>query len=331
MTVQRILVLLSVAAILGCGTAEKPSGGASTTSSEKKLKIAVIPKGTTHQFWKSIHAGAERAAAELGNVQIDWTSAPKEDDTTAQIGVVKGSVTRGVDGICVAPNHSKSLVDAVEESIDAGIPVVIFDSGLAEGPAIVSYVATNNENGGRLAAQQMAKSLGEKGNVILLRYREGSESTEMREKGFLEEIAKFPDIKVVSSDQFGDSTVQSAKQKATQLFVAHEGKFDGIFAVCEPNAVGVLEALEQSNLAGKVKFIAFDPSDRLIAGMEADKVHGIVLQDPVEMGYQSVKTIVNKIRGQEVEKQIGTGEYIATKENMNSEQMQKLLKPAVVD
>jgi ribose transport system substrate-binding protein len=335
MNSTRFLPFCVLLLLLGCGTGEPPATpstkGGTGAAPDKKLRIAVIPKGTTHQFWKSIHAGAERAAKELGNVEIEWLSSPKEDDTPGQISVVKGSVTRGVDGICVAPNHSKSLVDAVEESIDAGIPVVIFDSGLAKGPAIVSYIATNNENGGRLAAEQMAKSLGEKGNVILLRYREGSESTEMREKGFLDKIAEYPNIKVVSSDQYGDSTVQSAKQKATQLFVAHEGKFDGIFAVCEPNAVGVLEALEQSNLAGKVKFVAFDPSDRLIEGMEADKVHGIVLQDPVEMGYQSVKTIVAKIRGQEVKDQIGTREYMATKENMGTPEMQKLLKPEVVD
>lgn len=317
--------------LLGCCGGSGAGTGGGGASPDKKLRIAVIPKGTTHQFWKSVHAGAQRAAKEMGNVEIEWTSSPKEDDTPGQISVVKGSITRGVDGICVAPNHSQSLVDAVEESIDAGVPVVIFDSGLAPGPDIVSYVATDNENGGRLAAQQMAKALGEKGNVILLRYREGSESTEMREKGFLEEIAKYPDIKVVSSDQYGDSTVQSAKQKAMQLIVAYEGKFDGIFAVCEPNAIGVLEALEQSNLAGKVKFIAFDPSERLIAAMEEDKIHGIVLQNPVEMGYQSVKALVSKIRGQEVEKKIGTGEYVATKENMNSPEVAKLLRPEVVD
>ncbi len=327
----RVLALCVLVLSIGCGSSDKPGTKATNGSANKKLRIAVIPKGTTHQFWKSINAGAQRAAKELGNVTIEWTSSPKEDDTTGQISVLKGCITKGIDGICVAPNHSQSLVDSVEESIDAGVPVVIFDSGLAEGPEIVSYVATNNENGGRLAAQQMAKVLGEKGDVILLRYREGSESTEQREKGFLEALAKYPNIKVVSSDQYGDSTVQSAKQKATQLFVAHEGKFDGIFAVCEPNAVGVLEALEQSNLAGKVKFIAFDPSDRLIAGMEADKVHGIVLQDPVEMGYQSVKTIVAKIRGEEVKKEIGTGEHVATKENMATPEMQKLLKPEVVD
>jgi ribose transport system substrate-binding protein len=331
MNSQRLSLACVLSLLLGCAPTDKPGTTSAASSAEKKLHIAVIPKGTTHQFWKSINAGAQRAAKELGNVEIKWTSSPKEDDTLGQISVVKGSITRGVDGICVAPNHSQSLVDAVEESIDAGVPVVIFDSGLAKGPDIVSYVATDNENGGRLAAQQMAKALGEKGNVILLRYRQGSESTEMREKGFLEEIAKFPEIKVVSSDQYGDSTVQSAKQKAMQLFVAHEGKFDGIFAVCEPNAVGVLEALEQSNLAGKVKFIAFDPSDRLIAGMESDKVHGIVLQDPVEMGYQSVKTIVAKLRGQKFETKIGTGEYVATKENMNTPEMQKLLKPEVID
>jgi ribose transport system substrate-binding protein len=315
--------------LAGCGGSGKPdtTKSSGTGGQNKQLVIAVIPKGTSHEFWKSVHAGAEQAAKEIGDVQIDWQGPSIETDVNQQIAIVQNVALKGVDGIVLAPNHSESLVDAVRQANDHKVPVVIFDSGLAEGAEYVSYVATDNENGGRLAAQQMAKALGEKGNVIVMRYLEGSESTEQRERGFLEEIAKFPQIKVLSSDQYAGQSTESAKAKAEQLLLQYKDAVNGFFAVCEPNANGTLLALENTGLAGKVKFLAFDPSDQLIEGLKAGTVEGIVLQDPVRMGYLSVKTIVGHIRGQTVEKRVPTGEAVATKENMESEAIRKLLHP----
>jgi ribose transport system substrate-binding protein len=321
-SVGSILVLACAAVLLtgGCGS-----------KSKKGLRIAVIPKGTSHEFWKSVHFGAEKAAAELGNVEIIWRGPVVESDTGSQIEVVKNMITMGVDGIVLAPNQKKGLVDTVEEAIGEDIPVVIFDSGLEEGPQIVSYVATDNFKGGQLAAQQMAKAIGEQGNVILLRYIAGSESTEKREEGFLEGLKEYPDIKVVSSDQRGGDNTTSSKEKVDQLLQIFGDDLAGIFAVCEPNANGTLEALRNAGLNEKVKLIAFDPSDALIQALGDGSCSGIVLQDPVQMGYQSVKTMVAAIGGESAVAFQSTGEYVATPENMNEPQMQTLLKPAVAE
>jgi ABC-type sugar transport system substrate-binding protein len=169
---------------------------------------------------------------------------------------------------------------------------------------------------------------GERG-VVLLRYSPGSESTEQREKGFLETLAKdYPDIKVISSNQYAGTTPEMALDKATDVLNKFGDRVTGIFAVCEPNANGVLGALENTGLAGKVKSIAFDPSPALIKGLSDGKVHGIVLQDPVTMGYEGVKTMVAHLEGKPVEKRIVTGEHVATPENMNTDEMKKLLEPA---
>ncbi|MGE0758056.1 MAG: substrate-binding domain-containing protein [Pirellulaceae bacterium] len=336
-----LLGLLAVGcAAVGCGggngtgggagadtPAGEPAAGTVGATTGKTLRIAVIPKGASHEFWKSVHAGAEQAAQELGSVEIVWKGPALENDIAGQVEVVKNMVTRQVDAICLAPNSSVALVDAVREANDEGIPVVIFDSGLGEGAEIVAYVATDNERAGQLAAQQLATAIGGKGDVIMLRYSAGSESTEQREKGFLDAISKIADIKVLSSDQYGGTTTKSAMDKAQQLLLRHQDEVDGIFAVCESNCNGTLEALEQSGLAGKVKFVAFDPSERLIAGLSSGKVHGIVLQDPVTMGYLAVKTAVAKLRGEQVEPRVSTGEFVATPENMQTEQYQKLLHP----
>lgn len=326
------LFCLALLAATGC-TSNSDSGATATNgdSGEKKLRIAVVPKGTSHEFWRSVHFGAQQAAQEIGNVEIIWRGPVVESDTGSQIEVVKNMVTMQVDGIVLAPNQKGSLVDVVDEAITEGIPVVIFDSGLAAGPKIVSYVATDNFKGGQLAADAMAKAIGEKGNVILLRYMAGSESTEQREEGFLDGLKKYPNINVVSSDQRGGDNATQAKEKVDQLLQIHGDDLAGIFAVCEPNANGTLESLRNAGLNRKVKFIAFDPSDALIEALGDGSCSGIVLQDPVQMGYQSVKTLVASLGGEAAPEFTSTGEYVATPENMAEEKYQKLLKPEIVE
>ena len=315
--------LLASVLLSGCNSSNQKADG------EKKIRLAVIPKGTSHEFWKSIHYGAVQAAEEAGDVEIIWKGPVVESDTASQIEVVKIMITNGVDGIILAPNQKGGLVDAVEEAIDEDIPVVIFDSGLDKGPGIVSYVATDNFKGGMMAAEAMADAIGGKGNVILLRYIAGSESTEQREEGFLKGLEKFPEIKVVSSDQYGGDTSTSAKLIADQLLQLHGKDLAGIFAVCEPNANGTLEALRTAGVNGKVKLIAFDPSDALLEALEDGSCSGIVLQDPVHMGYTATKTMLASLKGEQANDFISTGEYVATPQNMNEEKIKKLLKPSI--
>lgn len=328
-----VLGLILVAFVIGCGPSAEPiatnSGGGAQEA--KSLRIAVIPKGTSHEFWKSVHFGAQKAADELGNIEIIWRGPVVESDTGSQIEVVKNMITMQVDGIVLAPNQKGGLVDAVDESIGEGIPVVIFDSGLDEGPEIVSYVATDNYKGGQMAAKQMATAIGDKGNVILLRYIAGSESTEQREQGFLDGLEDYPNIKVVSSDQRGGDNTTSSKEKVDQLLQTYGDDLAGIFAVCEPNANGTLESLRNAGLNKKVKLIAFDPSDALTEALTDGSCSGIIIQDPVQMGYQAVKTIVGSINGEKAEPFISTGEYVATPENMNDEESLRLLKPSILE
>jgi len=287
----------------------------------------VIPKGTSHQFWRSVHAGAEAAAQELGNVEVLWKGPETEADTIGQISVVKNFITNDVDGIVLAPNHSQALVDVVEEAKAEKIPVVIFDSGLAAGTEVTSYVATDNLRGGQMAGKALAEAMGHEGGVVMLRYKEGSESTEQRETGFLDAMKDEPNIKVLSSDQYAGTTTESALEAATNVLNKYRDEITGIFAVCEPNCNGTLEALVQTGMAGKVKFMAFDSSESLIKGLGEKTVAGIVLQDPFEMGKRSVLAIASHLRGEKVEANINTGEYVATDENQNTEPFNRLLRP----
>src|SRR3954471_13143828 len=172
-----LLVMLSALALLSCS---KSGQQGASNGGKKKLTIAVIPKGTTHEFWKSIHAGANKAAQELGaqgtDVEVIWKGPLREDDREQQIQVVEGFISQNVNGIVLAPLDNRALVRPVEEAKSAGVPTVIIDSAL-ESPSIVSFVATDNRKGGVLGADRLGELLGGKGKVILLRYAEGSAST----------------------------------------------------------------------------------------------------------------------------------------------------------
>ncbi|MCH8978068.1 MAG: substrate-binding domain-containing protein, partial [Armatimonadetes bacterium] len=172
-----ILGLTGLLALAGCGSGD--SGG----QGEGSYRIAVIPKGTAHEFWKTVAAGARQAGDDLG-VEVIWKGPLKEDERSEQIKVVNDFIIQEVDGICLAPLDSKGLRKPVADAAKAKIPVVIFDSGI-EDSDVVSFVATDNYVGGETAGQHMAKLLGGGGKVIVLRYMEGSSSTHQREEGFI--------------------------------------------------------------------------------------------------------------------------------------------------
>jgi len=319
-------ILLSAFTICICLTGcnkETPDGN-------ERLTIAVIPKGTIHEFWKTVHAGAEMAGQELG-VDIMWKGSLKEDDREAQISVVENIITRGVDGIVLAPLDNAALRRPVNEAMSIGIPVVIFDSGL-QGDNYVSYVATDNFKAGQLAGQHMAKLLDGKGSVAVLRYAEGSDSTTKREDGFLDAIRAFEGIEVVTSNQYAGVTTESALQAAENLlsrFGASVGnlRIDGIFCATEPTALGILRALQNSGYAGKVKFVGFDSSDKMITALRAGELSGFVVQNPMRIGYLAVKTLVDHIRGRQAPRRIDTGSTLVTLENIDQPEIHKLLNP----
>ena len=305
-----------------------PGSTGSPATASTKYRIAVIPKGTSHDFWLSVRHGAETAAKELGNVEVIWKGTQKEGDKEGQIQILDSFIVQGVDGICLAPIDRDAMVPVVTRARDRKIPTVVFDSGLSDTTAYVSYVATDNYKGGVMAARQMGKLLDGQGDVIMLRYQAGSQSTENREKGFLETLAKeFPNINVLSQNQRATSNSNEAKLKSNSMLLKYKSELEGVFTVCEPHNKGMLAALEDNKLTSKVKFVAFDSSPRMIEGLANDTVHGVVLQDPVNMGYVAVKTMVAHLNGESVDKRISTGEYVATAQNMDEPKIASVLNP----
>lgn len=318
--------LLRVLALALCSVA-------AVSAAEKTYTIAVIPKGTTHEFWKSIHAGAVKAEQELAakgtKVKLFWKGPLREDDRDQQIQVVENFASRKVDGIVLAPLDSRALVAPVASALQAGVPTVVIDSDL-ESDKQVSFVATDNFKGGQMAGEFLAKQLGGKGKVVLLRYQVGSASTEAREAGFLDAVKKVPGLKLISSDQHAGATREMAYQASQNLLNRYGKDVDGIFCPNETATIAMTKALRDIGRAGgKVKLVGFDSGTQSVLDLKNGDVQALVVQDPLKMGYLGVITVVEHIQGKKVAKRIDTGVSMVTKENMDQPDMAALLAPPI--
>ncbi|MDT8389170.1 MAG: substrate-binding domain-containing protein [Lentisphaeria bacterium] len=324
------LLSLTAALITGCGKkTEEPTS--SSVEPAKTKRIAVIPKGTTHPFWKSVEAGAVKAGEDNG-FEIIWKGALVETDRAQQIQIIKQFVTQKVDGIVLAPLDAKApgIIRAVQDATAAGIPVVIMDSSLnAEaGKDYISFAATSNKEAGRKGGDMLAELLGGKGKVVILRYLEGSASTENREAGCIEALEKYPDIEIIA-DPFaaGSGTIADAKNRAVSM-IDKLKEADGVFASNDPATVGMLGALQSKGLIGDVKFVGFDASPPSVAALKKNEIQALVAQDPFNMGFQSVTALGKYFNGESVPLRIDTGAGVLTPDNLTTDESKKLLKQA---
>ena len=320
------MVLLASLAF-SCGESA-PAPGPDTASAAKR--VAVVPKGTTHEFWKSVEAGAMMGQDESkGEIVVTYRGPEREDDREQQISLVQNLVSARYDAIVLAPLDSKALVAPVRQARQAGLQVVIMDSGLEGevGIDFASFVATDSEAGGRLAGERMASLLPGGGKVLLLRYLEGSASTTLREKGFVDALAKAPGVTLVDPGRHAGATRASAQEAAENLLAAH-GDIAGVFCPNESSTFGMMLALRSRGMLGKVAFIGFDSSPELVDALRAGEIAALVVQDPIAMGRLAVKAAADALAGRPVERRIDTGVAVVTKDNLAAPDIARLVNPA---
>lgn len=341
MDMRRNVGVLLMAAALGLGVTgcpkNAPEAGSSATppnasagapgagggDSGKKLQIAVMPKGTAASFWQAVKAGAEQAGKE-DNVEIIWQGPGSEGSITEQINLVQTQITNKIDGIVIAACDANALVKPLQEANAKGIPVVTIDSGVSDKSVPRAYIATDNVEGGRQAADALAKAIGEKGEVGLLIFQKGAASSDDREKGFEEGIKKYPNIKIVSTLEANDP--QKSTDTVTNMLTANPN-IAGIFAANEPNGIGAANVLKQKGLVGKVKLVAYDSSPEEIKALQDGTIQATIVQAPFQMGYKGVKTVLKAIKKEPItETFINSGMTVVTKDNLNTPEVQKLVK-----
>ena len=312
---HRIISIVFIAVCLS-GCSEKP---------KTRPLVGVVPKGTNHIFWQTVHAGAIKAGREYG-LDIEWNAPALEIDASRQIGIVDSMVNRHFAGIVLAPVDSRALVAPVERAMKAGIPVALFDSDL-ETTQRITYVATNNREGGRMAARQLADLIDKRGKVALIGFMAGSASTMEREQGFEEELReKFPEIKIVQTIYAKAS--QAAAMAGTENILTAHSDLKGLFADNESSSAGAVQALK-SRGETKVRMVAFDASEQLIADLRHRHLDAIILQDPFKMGYESVKAIGMKLKGETPPATIDSGAVMVTRGDLEKPDVIPLLYPDI--
>jgi ribose transport system substrate-binding protein len=306
----------------GEGTAPPPEPSAGKGG--KRLKIAVVPKGTTHEFWQTVKAGADAAGKEL-DVEILWNGPKAETDIQDQIDILNGYATQGVDGVAMAATDKNALVQTVKDLEGKKIPVVTIDSGI-EPDESRSFIATDNVAAAGQAAKELGRLLGGKGKVAVLPFLKGAGTSDEREKGFLDGIKEFAGIQVVAVE-YSDSDTNKAADKMETILTQHPD-LAGVFAASEPNVNGAARALDAKKLGGKVKLVGFDASKSELEYLKSGVVQALVVQDPFKMGYEGVKALVGIARGTGApEKRVDTGATVVTAANMSDPKVDKLLHP----
>lgn len=321
-----VLATALALAFTGCGKSPDTASSADGAATEKKITLAAIPKATTHSYWKAAEAGARRAAAEFG-VTLEWQGPLDDSKVADQIGIFNNLAASGLQGILLSPCDDKALAPHVRSAARRGIPVAIFDSPLdaKQGTDYINFVATDNKAAGATAAQTLAGLIGpapaHDGQVLMIRFTEGSASTRLREEGFTTQLAAAPGLKL-AAQQFTDGSMAGAQRVAETLlgnYVKNNRlELAGVFASNQPTAEGTynaLKALRDKGVEISAKVVGFDDSALLAQGLQNGVIDALVVQDPEKMGYLGVKSLVDHLAGKPVEAYVDTGVSVKTKAN----------------
>ena len=320
-----LLFLVVFAAVFSCGKSEdkKDAGAGQAANSGDKIKIELVSKGYQHEFWRSVEAGAKKAGEELG-VEVNFIGPEKETEIGKQVGMVENAINKKVTALGIAALDPDALAVVAKKAMDAQIPVVTFDSNVKD-DITSSFIATDNKAAGAMAGEQLAKLINGKGKVAVVSHNPGTTTAIEREAGFREALAKYPDIKILNT-QFSDGDKSKALAITLDIINANPD-IAGIYGTNEPSIFGVAKGVEEKGLTGKVALVGIDSSEDLAKFLEKGVISGLVIQDPYNMGYQTVQQLYKLSKGEKVEKRIDTGAILVTKENINNPDITKKMFP----
>jgi len=290
--------------------------------------IPVIVKDTTSSYWQVVLAGARKAGKDLG-VKVPELGAQSESDINGQISILENAVAGKPAAIVIAPTQSDALGAPIDEAAKK-VKIIGIDSS-AKTKAFTSFLTTDNEAGGRIAADGLAAAIAAKygkaeGKVALISSLPGVGSLEARKKGFKDQLAaKYPGLTLIA-DKYADGQAATGLSMASDLVSANPD-LRGIFASNLIMAQGVGQSIAENKAGGKVSVVGFDSDDKTVALLKDGTISALIAQDPFRMGYDGVKTALAASKGEKVEANIDTGANLITKENMGGERAQALLNP----
>ncbi|KZM57674.1 MAG: BMP family ABC transporter substrate-binding protein [Bacillaceae bacterium] len=308
-----------------CGSSSKNESEGSSESAggdSGKPYIAIVSKGFQHQFWQAVKKGAEQAAKEF-DVEITFEGPESESQVDKQIEMLRTAIDKKPDAIGFAALDSQASIPLLKEADEKGIPIIAFDSGV-DSDIPLATASTDNKAAAALAADKMAEKIGGKGKVALIVHDQTSITGVNRRDGFVERIKeKYPDIEIVDI-QYGGGDQLKSTDLAKAIIQAHPD-LKGIYGANEGSAIGVINAVKEMNKQGKIVVIGFDSGKQQIEAIKDGTMAGAITQNPVGIGYETVKAAVQAINGEKVEKVIDTGFYWYDKTNLDNEEIKSAI------
>jgi len=313
MITHRIIVLILLASIIiGCSGEPKLA----------KPKILVSPKGLIHSFWVTVHAGADSAGREFG-AEVIWKGPTQETDIASQIAIIEDYVNKDIAAIVLAACDAKGLNPVLEKANTKNIPIITIDSGV-NSDIPLSFIATDNLEAARKAAQTLAQLIGETGKVACIPFVPGAATSIWREQGFVDEIKKYSNIQLLPI-RYSQSEVATAMAVTEDILTGHPD-IKGIFAANEAGTIGVIQALKTKNKIRQVKVVGFDAALNELKALQSGEIDALIVQDPFKMGYEGVKAAMMALNGEPVQKRLDTGVYVVTRENLDQPEIRRLIQ-----
>jgi len=284
--------------------------------------IAVIPKASADIFWQSVHAGAVKGSWD-NHVDIIWEGPPNETDIATEVQIVETMINRRVDAICLAPSDKTAFKIVVNRAAQAGIPVIIFDSGM-DSESYRTFVATDNYLGGKIGAERLGERMKGQGKIVMVKTVPGGASTTAREDGFRDGLkAKYPKIEILD-ERYGMASVATSLSVVENMLTAHPD-LGGLFASNESGSIGASQALRGRNQ--KLTLVGFDSSPSLLDALQAGWIDTLVIQDPFKMGETAVLSAVQAIRGEQTPKKIALPPRLVDLGNLHDPAIDAQLHP----
>ncbi|CAN5743185.1 ABC transporter substrate-binding protein [soil metagenome] len=285
-------------------------------------QIALVSKGFQHQFWQAVREGAEQAADELG-AEITFEGPDSESEVAQQIDMLRTAMDRNPDAIGFAALDSQAAAPLMDEAASRDIPVIAFDSGV-DSDVPLTTAATDNRAAAALAAENMVELTGGEGQIALIVHDQTSVTGVDRRDGFVEHIEEnAPDMEIVDI-QYGGGDHLESTNLATAIM---QGNPDlvGIFGANEGSAIGVVNAVKEQGREGDIVVIGFDSGQAQIDAIRDGTMAGAITQNPVGIGYETVRSAVAALNGEELPETIDTGFFWYDAENIDDEEIQAVL------
>jgi ribose transport system substrate-binding protein len=300
-TILSLTVCAALLTLAACGS-----------SAPEKKRIAVVVKALDSEFWLAVKSGVDAAAKEHPDLEVSIMAPQREIDIDQQVSLIEDQLVRKVALLVVAPAGVAQVTPVLDKAKAQGVRTILVDTD-APWPGKLSFVGTDNFQGGKMAAEFLVQQLKGKGRIVVIRGVPGVETHESRLAGFRAGLSGAAGMQIVAEQPANSE--RALAMTVMENILTSQKDLDAVFATSDQMALGALEAIQARHAAKMPLVVAFDAGKEVLGQIQSGKIAAAVAQLPYQMGYQSVKAAARVVAGETIPVRIDTGVKMVTREN----------------